>query len=218
MQQIRRPRTNDPHELEKWQDEVSRQITNSQSGFDHEVLFWLLNEGRNPEKNQLAAVAVDVEDLQLEVEMISMNSQDLRDVSSKVDEVETKFEINQGIPFHTHECIPWIVNNYNTDHVLYATDFCQIHIMDVSGGDRTFTLPDISSGEIGKRIILVRKGGQQITSRLILQTSGNGEIYNSGAGGRLECNEDSYDYQSVELIVFADDIWGSHNFGIFYTT
>lgn len=214
MQPIRRPRTKDPRELERWEDEVSRQISNIQSIHGNEVLFWLLNEGRNPEKNEPS----NVEGLQLEVEMISMNDQGLRDISSKVDELETKCETSNGVPFHTHECTPWIVNNYDTDHVLYATDFCQIHIMDVGKGDKTFTLPDISSGEIGKRIILVRKGGQQITSRLILQTSGNGEIYNSGAGGRLECNEDSYDYQSVELIVFADNIWGSHNFGIWYTT
>jgi len=81
---IRRPRTNDPREVEKWQDEVSRQINDAGSIGENEILSWLLIEGRNPEKKEL-------DDIQ--PEMISMNSQDFRDVLSKVNDIEVKIEM-----------------------------------------------------------------------------------------------------------------------------
>lgn len=83
---IRRPRTNDPREVERWQDEISRQVTDSQSTSGNEVLFWLLNEGRNPEKKES-------DDVLIELAMISMNNQDIRDISSKVNDIEIKQEI-----------------------------------------------------------------------------------------------------------------------------
>lgn len=85
--QIRQPRTNDSRELERWQDSVSRQITNAQSMSENEILSWFPREGKIMETKEKE------EDLRIELAMLAINAQELRDILSKVIAIETKLEM-----------------------------------------------------------------------------------------------------------------------------
>lgn len=85
--EIRKPRTNDPRENERWRDEVSRQVSASQNAAGNESLFWLLNEGKNPEQTS------DIEGVQKLLDMEANGTQDARDAIRKIADIEAKIEM-----------------------------------------------------------------------------------------------------------------------------
>ncbi len=106
------------------------------------------------------------------------------------------------------------VTNHSSDIFLGIGDLGKYHIMDVSGGERAFWLPNIGASHINKWVILARKG----TGNLLRIWAGTGDkILNSTSGGYIECNEAAHDYSSILLIVIADGQWGNPSFGIWET-
>jgi hypothetical protein len=104
--------------------------------------------------------------------------------------------------------------SYVADKTLSESDLLQAHIMDVSGDDRSFFLPDISATHLGKWIILVRAG---TTHSLSIIAGGTDAILNSSAGGRLICTDPDHDYSAIFLFVVADGVWSVPSFGIWST-
>lgn len=108
------------------------------------------------------------------------------------------------------------VVNYNASEVLDNNDLGKIHIMDVSGGDRTFTLPTTDAAYIGYWIKLVRQG---VGNCLRIQAQGADVIWNSSAGGYLESRDaagvlDTHDYGAVNLVEMAVGQWGTPEYGV----
>ncbi len=127
----------------------------------------------------------------------------------------TQTEINASILAHSitfNHLYPIV--NYDTSAVLTTADFRKIHIMDVTGGSRHFTLPDVGAPEIGEWLVLVRKA---VTNILRIIASPGDVIFNSDPGGMLECTDASHDYSSMELIVMDIGVWGNPSFGIWST-
>lgn len=99
---------------------------------------------------------------------------------------------------------------HSSDAVLTIADLLKIHLMDVSGGDRSFTLPATTAQDLGKWIILVRKGtGNDLA---ILAPVGE-KIFNSSAGGRVVC-ADSHDYAALWLFLADVGQWTDPSFGV----
>lgn len=111
----------------------------------------------------------------------------------------------------------YTVVNYNADEILTDSDLGKIHIMDVSGGDRTFTLPATNAAYIGYWIKLVRQG---VGNKLTIQAGAVGDvIWNSSAGGYIESTDalgvlDTHDYGSVNLVEMAVGQWGTPEYGV----
>ncbi len=104
----------------------------------------------------------------------------------------------------------YAVVNHSTSTTLTNADLGRVHIMDVSGGDRTFVLPLTNALYIGYWVKLVRKG---IANKLRIQAKGADVIWNSLPGGYIECN-DSHDYCSVNLLQIAVGQWTTPEFGV----
>jgi hypothetical protein len=108
------------------------------------------------------------------------------------------------------------VISHDTDTVLTVNDLNKIHVMDTSGGNRTFTLPDATIGYIGYWIKMVRKGA---TNWLRVQASGTDVIWNSSPGGYIDTLDnlgavDTHDYTSVNLVIADVGQWTTPEFGI----
>jgi hypothetical protein len=105
----------------------------------------------------------------------------------------------------------YIVVNHNINTILTNADLGKIHIMDVSGGDRIFTLPDTDVGHIGYWLKLVRQG----TAHYLRVQAGLADtIWNSLVGGFIECDDLLHDYSSVNLVQAAVGQWMTPEFGI----
>jgi len=104
----------------------------------------------------------------------------------------------------------YTVVTHDTDTVLAASDLGKIHTMDVSGGNRTFTLPATAAGNVGYWVKLVRIG---TANWLRIQASHTDVIWNSSAGGYIDC-DDTHDYCSVNLVQAAVGQWTTPEFGI----
>lgn len=104
----------------------------------------------------------------------------------------------------------WTVVAHNVDFVLGYGDLLKAHVMDVSVGDRIFTLPIADADHIGYWVKLVRQG---VTNWLRVQAAGTDVIWNSSAGGYIDC-DDTHDYCSVNLVIVAVGQWTTPEFGI----
>lgn len=104
----------------------------------------------------------------------------------------------------------YTVVNHNTNTILTNADLGKIHTMDVSGGDRHFTLPDTNASYIGYWIKLVRIG---TAHSLRIYAGATDAIWNSSIGGYIEC-DDTHDYSSVDLVQVAVGRWMTPEFGI----
>ncbi len=127
----------------------------------------------------------------------------------------TQTEINASILAHSitfNHLYPIV--NYDTNAVLTTADFRKIHMMDVAGGARHFTLPDVGAPEVGEWLIISRKG---VTNSLWILAHATDVIFNSDPGGLLECTDPDHDYSSMELIVMDTGVWGNPSFGIWST-
>jgi len=102
------------------------------------------------------------------------------------------------------------VVTHNTNTILTNLDLGKIHIMDVSGGNRIFTLPDIDVAHVGYWIKLVRQG---TANYLRVQAGAADTIWNSLAGGFIEC-DGLHNYSSVNLVAAAVGQWMTPEFGI----
>lgn len=110
----------------------------------------------------------------------------------------------------------YTVVTHNTDTILTETDLCKIHVMDVSGGDRMFTLPDTTAAYVGYWVMLVRDG---VANNLKVQTGGADVIWNSSPGGYIDVHDslgvlDTHDFGSVYLIQVKNGQWTTPEFGI----
>ena len=114
----------------------------------------------------------------------------------------------------TEPDLDYEIENYSSDKILAAGDFRKIHLMDVSGGDRQFTLPDIGATHIGQWIILGRVG---TGFRLTIQAGGTDILLNSTPGGTIDCDDSLHNYSLIELVVLANGVWGNPSFGIWKT-
>jgi len=118
---------------------------------------------------------------------------------------------------HTHGTPPHSVIfttvYHNEDTVLTLSDLQKIHIMEVSGDVRNFTLPDVGTDDVGKWVIFVRNG---IANALKIYAGGMGAILNSTPGGYIEC-DDTHDFSSLMLIVVATGLWVTPEYGIWTT-
>lgn len=108
------------------------------------------------------------------------------------------------------------VVNHNVDTVLGYGDLLKIHVMDVSGGNRIFTLPDTATAFIGHWIKLVRDG---TANWLRVQAGAADRVWNSSVGGYIDCLDslgvvDTHDYNSVNLVMVAVGQWTTPEFGI----
>lgn len=102
------------------------------------------------------------------------------------------------------------VVEHTTDKVLAISDLLKIHIMDVSGGDRNFTMPATAAQDLGKWVILARKG--TANDLAVLAPAGE-KIFNSSAGGRI-VSSDAHDYSAVFLFLAAVGQWATPGFGV----
>jgi len=119
---------------------------------------------------------------------------------------------------HTHGTISdpfeaYTVETHDENTVLTATDLLKIHVMDVSGGERNFTLPAVGEDDVGNWIMLVRSG---TANALLIHAGGMNTILNTTPGGYIECDEDR-DFSSLTLIVVADGQWVTPEYGIWTT-
>ena len=101
--------------------------------------------------------------------------------------------------------------NHTASVVLTLGDMKRVHVMDVSGGLRTFWLPTIGTGNIGEWFIAVRNG---TGNALRVWAGGTNKVLNSAAGGYVECNDAGHDYSSLLFVVVADGQWGNPSYGI----
>lgn len=101
--------------------------------------------------------------------------------------------------------------NYSSDKILTVSNFRKMNIMDVSGGDKRFTLPAATFHYLGEWLIVVRSGTNH---ELLIQAAGTNVIFNSEAGGSLICEDTDHDYSSVLLVIMAVGVWGNPTFGI----
>lgn len=133
-----------------------------------------------------------------------------------IKQTDINTSITTSITVHESANHTYQVEEYDADAVLTDDDFRKIHRMDVTGGDRIFTLPDISSGHQGEWVILIRKG---LTNTLQISPAGTDVIFNSDAGssGALECTDTDHNYSSILLVVVDDGVWGNPSFGIWST-
>lgn len=100
--------------------------------------------------------------------------------------------------------------NHTIDTILSLSDLKKVHIMDVSGGDRIFTLPLSNANYLGYWVKLMRNG---TANKLTIQASGADVIWNSSAGGYIEC-DDTHDYCSINLVMVTIGQWTTPEFGI----
>lgn len=103
-----------------------------------------------------------------------------------------------------------LVVEHSTDAVLTAADLLKAHVMDVSAGDRSFTLPSAAATDLGKWVILVRKG---VANDLAVVAPAGETVLNSSSGGRVVC-ADTHDLASLFLMVAAAGRWTDPSFGI----
>jgi hypothetical protein len=108
----------------------------------------------------------------------------------------------------------YTVQNYNSDTLLTSADLEKIHIMDVSGGERAFWLPDVSATDIGDWLTIGRNGTGNL---LRVWAGGTDVILNSNAGSYIECTDALHDYSMIELVVIADGQWIAKSYGIWST-
>jgi len=108
------------------------------------------------------------------------------------------------------------VVTHTTDTNLTLSDMRKIHTMDVSGGDRQFTLPSVDSSSVGDWVIIVRIG---TANTLYIYAADTDTILDSSAGGSIECNDATYDLSTFSPILFAATRWGAGPscFGIWET-
>jgi hypothetical protein len=113
---------------------------------------------------------------------------------------------------HTHGTPPqsYSLVTHNINTVLAVSDLNKIHTMDVSGGDRSFTLPDTAAGNVGYWVKLVRIG---VANILRVQAGAGDMVWNSSVGGYIEC-DDTHDFSSVNLVQAAVGYWTTPEFGI----
>jgi len=105
------------------------------------------------------------------------------------------------------------IETYTGDAILTLSDLFKIHIMDVSGGVRNFTLPDVGSSDVGGWIMFVRNGS---ANALRIHAGGMDTILNTTPGGYIECDE-ARDFASLMLIAVADGQWVTPEYGIWST-
>lgn len=100
----------------------------------------------------------------------------------------------------------YTVVNHDSDTILTLTDMRKIHIMDISGGEKTFTLPSVAAANLGDWIILVRLG---TANRLLIQAADTDTILDSSAGGTIECSDATYDLSAFSPLLLTATRWGA---------
>ena len=110
----------------------------------------------------------------------------------------------------------YTVVTHNTDTVLTNSDLGKIHTMDVSGGNRTFTLPTTAAAQVGYWVKLVRIG---TGNWLRVQAGHTDVIWNSSAGGYIDTVDslgvpDTHDYTAINLVQAAVGYWTTPEYGI----
>ena len=111
------------------------------------------------------------------------------------------------------------IATHNSDTVLDVGDLRKFHIMDVSGGDKTFTLPEITSDFVGAWISLMKS----VANDLTIQSGGMDAILNSTNGGYIKNVDnaevtDTHDFTYLCLIAVTLGQWAiGEGFGIWST-
>lgn len=106
----------------------------------------------------------------------------------------------------------YAIVSHDTDTILVASDLKKFHIMDTSGGERTFTLPPATVEYIGYWIGVSRK--DKTKSLLRIYSDGSDIIFNCPIGGYLECADTDHNYCTQVLMIIEEGAWSNPSFGV----
>jgi len=101
----------------------------------------------------------------------------------------------------------YTIVSHDSDTILTLGDMKQTHVMDVSGGERAFWLPEGTIDDIGQWVMLVRNG---VGNLLRVWAFPGDEVLNSTY---VECTENR-NFCSLVLILVAAGHWTTPEFGI----
>ena len=124
------------------------------------------------------------------------------------------FDVNGNLQFYGESSLKIPIETHTTDTILALSDLHKIHIFN-SAGDRTCTLPSVSSSHLGRWVVIAKQG----TGDLVIQTADADTIIDSTAGGIIECTTNDYPMQKIALMLMTSTEW--HNwkgsFGVWST-
>jgi len=108
-----------------------------------------------------------------------------------------------------------ITETFTSDYTITQANFEHIIIFDTTGGDINCNLPSIGNGDIGKWLIIVRKG----INKLTITAADADIILDSSPGGTITSADNTYDYHKLGLRILFEDRWdsGPDSFGIWST-
>lgn len=84
--QLRKPRTDDRRENDRWQEDIADQASAGKTASENELLFWFLHEDRNPEPRN--EEGDDVEDVRTLLDAQSFPNQEIMDHAMKLKDLE----------------------------------------------------------------------------------------------------------------------------------
>jgi hypothetical protein len=104
------------------------------------------------------------------------------------------------------------VVNHGYDAVLVLTDLAKIHIFDCSSADKRCELPSVGADDISKWVIIGKIG----TYSLRVWAADSDTIMDSGAGGSILCDDNTYAMPKIGLVLLTETGWhvGPDSFGV----